>query len=98
MKIKQRVENCVCLLVINSSTEKRTLEKKKIKIPHRISIEQRPDIVNKKLRFGDWEMDTIVGKANQDAIVTLVERSSGFYYDGTLRQRKECPKSIQSCY
>jgi len=43
----------------------------------RVSIEQRPDIVEKRSRLGDWELDTIVGKNHKQAIVTLTERRSG---------------------
>ena len=31
-----------------------------------------------KQRFGDWEMDTIVGEDNKGAILTMVERKSAF--------------------
>jgi IS30 family transposase len=44
-------------------------------IPHRISIHDRPPEADVK-RFGDWEMDTIIGKSNKGAIVTLIERST----------------------
>lgn len=39
-------------------------------------IDERPKIVDKKKRLGDWEIDTIIGKEHQKAIVTLVERVS----------------------
>ena len=45
-------------------------------IKNRISIDERPKIVDKKLRIGDWEGDTIIGKQQQKAIVTLVDRAS----------------------
>lgn len=45
-------------------------------IKNRVSIDERPKIVNKKQRFGDWEGDTIIGKQQQKAIVTLVDRAS----------------------
>ena len=48
------------------------------KIQGRVSIEQRPELVNKKERYGDWEADTIVGKGHQGAVLTLVERKSYF--------------------
>ena len=48
------------------------------KIPNRVSIEQRPELVNKKERYGDWEADTIVGKGHQGSVLTLVERKSYF--------------------
>lgn len=41
------------------------------------SIHNRPKIVDKLLRFGDLEGDTIVGKDNKDRIVTHVDRVSG---------------------
>jgi IS30 family transposase len=47
-------------------------------IPNRISIENRPEIVEQRKRIGDWEGDTIIGKDRRQAIVTLVERSSRF--------------------
>jgi IS30 family transposase len=49
-----------------------------IAIKDRISIDQRPAIVNARQRFGDWEIDSIVGKNREGAIVTLVERQSAF--------------------
>ena len=47
-------------------------------IPNRIPISQRPKVVDKKLRVGDWEVDTIIGKYHQGAIVTIVDRKSKF--------------------
>lgn len=43
---------------------------------NRISIEQRPTIVEEKSRIGDWEIDTIIGKNRKQAIVSIVERFS----------------------
>jgi transposase, IS30 family len=45
-------------------------------IPNRISIEQRPQIVVSKRRFGDWEADTIIGARHQGGILSVVERKS----------------------
>ena len=47
-------------------------------IPNRISIDQRPAIVDKKERVGDWEIDTIIGKNHKGALVTAVERKTKF--------------------
>ena len=44
-------------------------------IPDRVSIHQRPAEAD-GTRFGDWEMDTIVGKDGKGAILTLTERST----------------------
>jgi IS30 family transposase len=40
-------------------------------------IDQRPEIVEKRERIGDWEGDTIVGKERTKQILTHVERKSG---------------------
>jgi len=45
-------------------------------ISNRVSIDERPVIVDKRQRYGDWELDTIIGKGHQQAIVSLVERKS----------------------
>lgn len=43
-------------------------------IPGRIDISERPSIVERKTRLGDWEGDTIVGAAHKGGLLTLVER------------------------
>jgi IS30 family transposase len=42
----------------------------------RISIDERPEIVNDKVRIGDWEADTVIGKGHKGVLVTLAERFS----------------------
>ncbi len=44
---------------------------------NRVSIDERPDIVEERNRIGDWEADTIIGNAHKQAIVSLTERKSG---------------------
>jgi len=44
------------------------------------SIEDRPAVVEERSRIGDWEVDTIVGPANRGAILTMVERRTGFLF------------------
>ena len=46
-------------------------------IPDRISIEMRPEIVDKKEKFGDLEIDIIIGKAHKGALLTINERTTG---------------------
>ncbi len=46
-------------------------------IKDRISIEKRPDIVEKRERFGDLEVDLIIGKNHHQAILTINDRASG---------------------
>lgn len=47
-------------------------------IKDRISIEDRPEIVDERLRIGDWEVDSVIGKLNKSSLVTLVERVSRY--------------------
>jgi len=56
-------------------------------IKNRVFIDQRPEEINGKQRYGDWEIDTIVGKNNKGAIVTLVERKSAFTLMAKLNGR-----------
>lgn len=56
-------------------------------IPNRVSIHDRPAEANGK-RFGDWEMDLIV-EPQQNAILTLTERSSNFILMKRLPQGKK---------
>jgi len=47
-------------------------------IPNRVMISERPVEVEAKERFGDWEVDTIIGKNHKTAILTVTERKSQF--------------------
>jgi len=47
-------------------------------IPNKVSIDERPKVVEKRSRIGDWEGDTIIGKGRYGAIVSLVERTSRY--------------------
>ena len=51
---------------------------KRGQIRNRISIDERPEIVEQKTRLGDWEIDTVIGQNHQGALVTIVDRVSKF--------------------
>lgn len=46
------------------------------KLKNRVSIDERPLVVDLQKRIGDWEGDTIIGKNRQSALLTLVERKA----------------------
>jgi IS30 family transposase len=52
-------------------------------LSNRRLIEDRPKIVDLKQRFGDLEIDTIIGKNHKGAIVTINDRATGI-----LRMKK----------
>lgn len=51
---------------------------KRGQIRNRVSIDDRPLIVSEKTGLGDWEIDTVIGKNHQGALVTIVDRVSKF--------------------
>jgi IS30 family transposase len=46
------------------------------KLRNRVDIDERPAIVDERLRIGDWEGDTIVGKGQRSSLLTMVERKT----------------------
>ena len=52
-------------------------------LKNRVNISKRPKIVNDKARFGDFEVDTVIGKDHKGAIVTLYL----FRIDSTWRSK-----------
>lgn len=57
-------------------------------IPGRVSISERPAIVETRERFGDWEGDTIEGKRSSGFIATHVERKSRYLIAAKLSDKK----------
>lgn len=51
---------------------------KRCPISNRTMIDDRPSIVDEKVRVGDWEIDTIIGKNHKQAILSMVDRVSKF--------------------
>lgn len=57
-------------------------------IYNRISIHQRPEVVQTKERIGDREGDTVIGKWRKWGFVTLNERRSGYLLAGVMKRKK----------
>lgn len=68
-----------------------------IPIKDRVSIDERPAAAD-GTRYGDWEMDTIVGPGNKDAMLTLVERSQGFSIITKLPKGKDAQGVLEAAY
>jgi len=60
---------------------------KRGQIPNRVSIDDRPDVVDERTRIGDWEGDTLTGKGRSGYVVTCVDRCSRFVVGGKVRRR-----------
>ena len=67
-------------------------------IKSRVSIEEHPAVVDERSRFGDWEIDTIEGKDNKGAIVTLMERKTGSPYSSWERGLNEYTNGLVRQY
>ena len=67
----------------------------RIKIPNRTSIHERPKEADGR-RFGDLEMDTIVGKNNKGAIVTIIDRSTGWLIMRKLPHGKDANEAAKT--
>ena len=59
-------------------------------IKDRVGIEQRPKIVEERTRFGDLEVDLIIGKNHNQAMLTINDRASGM-----LKIRKVASKEAK---
>lgn len=46
------------------------------KIPNKISIEERPAVIDLRQRIGDWEVDTMFGSGHKQAMVTITDRKT----------------------
>jgi len=77
---------------------KRPVGGKKAVIPDKVCIEERPAVVNEKKRFGDWEIDTVVGPENNGAILTVTERLTGFLLMRKLPKGKNAKALAQTLY
>jgi IS30 family transposase len=60
-------------------------------IPNRVSIHDRPVEADGK-RFGDWEMDLVLGKGQKSAVLTIIERSTNMFFQSKLESKK--PKVV----
>lgn len=57
-------------------------------IKGRVDIDQRPYVVDKKERIGDFEIDLIIGKGHKQAILTLNDRATGLLFMGKVLSKE----------
>jgi IS30 family transposase len=58
------------------------------RIPGRVDIEERPEVVAERSRVGDWEGDSVVSAKNRGGISTFVERKTRFVIAGHLADKQ----------
>lgn len=60
---------------------------KRGEIPGRVSIHERPKIIEERLRIGDWEGDTVIGANHQGVIATFVDRTARYTLIGKMEDK-----------
>ena len=86
----------VALLTRSHKTRKRKYSMKplkKTKILNRVSIDQRPVIINERVQPGHWETDTMVCKSNIPAIDSTVERVTRLIFLSKLKRKNAYNKA-----
>lgn len=61
-------------------------------IPDRVSIHDRPEQAD-GTRFGDWEMDLVIGSGQKSSVLTVIERSQNMFMQKKLPSKK--PEDVQ---
>ena len=60
-------------------------------IKNRVDIDMRPKIVDKKDRFGDFEIDTVIGKNHKGALLTINDRVTSLVWIQLLSGKEADP-------
>src|SRR5262249_42178477 len=67
---------------------KRSEPEKRGQISDPVAIGDRPAAANQRLRYGDWEGDTVVSRGRRGGVLTLVERRSRYTLIEKVRDLK----------
>ena len=65
-------------------------------IPNRIDIEERPSIVDLKQRFGDLEIDTVIGSNHKGVLVTINDRLTSKVWIRKLSGKDATPLALKT--
>ncbi len=71
----------------HKSRRKQRYSKRRRVFKDRVSIQDRPKVIETKARIGDWESDSVEGAKSKGALATHVERKSRFLVAGKLKNR-----------
>ena len=57
-------------------------------IPNRRPLSERPLHIEARRQVGHWECDTVIGTSHKGAVVTMVERKSGYAVMAKVEKRR----------
>lgn len=57
-------------------------------LKNQVSIDERPSIVDEKQRFGDLEIDTVIGKKHKGVLLTINDRCTGILWIRKLSSKE----------
>jgi len=63
---------------------------RRVIIRDRVLIDERPEIVEQRGRVGDWEGDTMVGRAHRSFVATCVERTTQYLVAHKMDDKRAC--------
>jgi IS30 family transposase len=69
-------------------TKRRLKNGKRGVIVGRVDIEKRPAVVEQKERFGDLEIDLVIGKGHKGALLTINDRSTGLLFMDKVQSKE----------
>lgn len=95
LKESERKEFAVLLTRSHKKRKRKYLMKplRRTKILNRVSIDERPSIINERIEPGHWETDTIVCKSNIPAIDSTIERVTRLILLSKLKRKNACSKA-----
>lgn len=76
------------VLVRKGKVKARNTEETRGKISDRKAIEDRPVEADERSEIGHYELDTVIGKGKQGAILTCVDRASRYLLGSLMKDRK----------
>ncbi len=75
---KKQVASFIPICAIKGkSTQKGTVKDKRDMISNRVSTKEHLEVVEKRKRNGDYEIDTIIGKDHEGVMLPINERAKG---------------------
>ena len=71
--------------------------KHKSRIPNRVPIALRPEPINTREEFGNWEADTIVSRSSRSVLMVIIERKSRYVCIEIIQRKTALEMELAIC-